>query len=119
MKPTPKYIGRTLDDPKLDEILMFSGFNFFVYILECADRSFYTGVTNNLDSRLWEHQNGIIESCYTFNKRPVSLVYFELYDLIKIAIAREKQLKGWSRGKKEALIAQDWDTLRRLSKKKK
>jgi putative endonuclease len=95
---------------------MKSGHNYYVYILECSDDSYYTGVTNDLERRLWEHQEGYNKSCYTYNRRPVELRYAEHYHQIHNAIAREKQIKGWCRKKKEALFREDWDELKRLSK---
>ena len=96
-----------------------SGYNFFVYILECVDGSFYTGLTNDLDARLYEHSNGIVENCYTYTRRPVALRYFELYHEINEAIFRENQIKGWSRVKKLALINSDIEELKKLAKLKK
>ncbi len=87
-----------------------------VYILECADGSYYVGVTNNLERRLWQHTSGFNIGSYTYSKRPVKLRYYESTHDIKQAILREKQLKGWSRKKKEALFREDWDLLKLLSK---
>ncbi|MBC7864046.1 MAG: GIY-YIG nuclease family protein [Bacteroidia bacterium] len=78
--------------------------NFYVYILLCSDESYYVGVTNSLDRRLKEHSSGHCEKSYTNSRLPVQLIYFEEFKYILKAIAREKQLKGWSRKKKEALI---------------
>src|SRR5690606_40472044 len=77
---------------------------YYVYILQCKDGSYYTGVTNDIDRRLWEHQEGINNECYTYRRRPVKLVYVENFNDVNQAIAFEKQIKGWSRKKKEALI---------------
>ena len=90
--------------------------NYSVYILECRDGSYYIGVTNGLERRLWEHNTGFDIGCYTFSRRPVILKYYETTNDIKQAILREKQLKGWSRKKKEALFIEDWNELKRLSK---
>ena len=90
---------------------------YFVYILKCSDGSYYTGVTNDLNRRLFEHQNGIIKG-YTSNRLPVELVYSASFNNISDAIRFEKQIKGWSRRKKEALIAGDFNLLKKLSKKK-
>ena len=68
--------------------------NYSVYILECSDGSYYIGVTNDLDRRLWEHNTGFDIGCYTYSKRPVKLKYYETTNDIKQAILREKQLKG-------------------------
>ncbi len=89
---------------------------YYVYILKCADNSYYTGVTNNLEKRVSEHQNGDDPNSYTYRKRPVELVWFECYNDINQAIEKEKQIKGWSRKKKEALIKEDFDSLIELSK---
>jgi putative endonuclease len=89
--------------------------NYYVYILQCSDNSYYTGVTNNLERRIYEHQKGLIEKSYTHDKRPVNLKYYEEYDNVLDAISREKQIKGWSRKKKEALICGDFEKLIKLS----
>lgn len=91
--------------------------DYFVYILRCSDASYYTGVTNNLDRRLEEHNSGLIKG-YTSKRLPVNLVFSERFSDINDAIRLEKQLKGWSRKKKEALIAGDFYSLVELSKKK-
>lgn len=91
---------------------------YFVYILLCADGSYYTGMTNSLDRRIAEHENGIDPACYTFTRRPVVLKYCIDYQYVNDAIRREKQIKGWSRKKKEALIKGDFDELIRLAKRR-
>jgi len=73
------------------------------YILQCRDGSYYTGSTQDIRRRVWQHQNGQGAN-YTANRLPVKLVYFECYSRIDVAFKREKQLQGWSRKKKEALI---------------
>ena len=75
----------------------------FMYILECADGSFYTGSTWDLERRLREHQNGEGAN-HTKKRLPVKLVYYEEYERITDAYLREKQIQGWSRRKKQALI---------------
>jgi putative endonuclease len=90
--------------------------NYFVYIVECSDSSYYIGVTNDIERRIWEHNNGYNPTCYTFSRRPVVLMYEERFEDIQQAITREKQLKGWSRKKKEALFKEDWDEVKRLAK---
>jgi len=89
---------------------------YFVYILKCSDNSYYTGFTNDLERRFGEHQSGKNKDCYTNNKRPLELMWFETFNDVLNAIAIEKQIKGWSRIKKEALIIQDWDRLVLFSK---
>ncbi len=88
----------------------------YVYILECSDGSFYTGVTNNVERRLAKHNEGISHKSYTYKRRPVKLVYFEDHTDPYYAIAREKQIKGWSRRKKIAMINGEWEKLPGLSK---
>lgn len=72
----------------------------YVYILECADGSYYTGVTNDLESRFQIHQQGINRNCYTFFKRPLKIVYYEIFNDPNTAIAFEKKIKGWNRKKR-------------------
>ena len=90
---------------------------FYVYILKCRDRSYYTGHTDDLEKRLSEHRSGIVD-CYTFKRRPVELVYFQEFVTRDEAFDAERRIKGWSRKKKEALIKQDWNLISRLGKKK-
>lgn len=87
---------------------------YFVYIVRCSDDSFYTGVTNNLGKRVNEHNSGLFEG-YTQNKSPVKLEFSQDFSDINEAIRAEKQIKGWSRAKKEALISGNWNLLVRLS----
>ncbi len=88
----------------------------FTYILECVDGSFYTGSTKDLEQRLWEHNNGI-GAYYTKNRLPVELVYYEEYTRIDEAFYREKQIQGWGRKKKFALIEGKPELLPKLAKK--
>ncbi len=87
----------------------------FVYILLCADGSFYTGSTNDLERRLEEHQNGKGAN-HTRKRLPVELVYTEEYDRIDEAYYRERQIHGWSRDKKIALIEGRYEDLPGLAK---
>ena len=88
---------------------------YFVYMLLCADGSFYVGVTNDPERRLWEHNAGIDEGSYTHERRPVKLVYCSApCDAVLAAIAWEKQLKGWSRAKKRALLKSDWQGIHQI-----
>lgn len=89
-----------------------------VYILQCSDDTYYTGVTNNLERRLKEHQQAVNPGCYTASRLPVTLVYSESIKNPIKAIEAEKQLKNWSRKKKEALIAGRLELLPQLAKKK-
>ena len=87
-----------------------------VYILRCADGSYYTGLTKQpVEARLWEHNEGLYDG-YTRKRRPVVLVFTETYDRMLDAIARERQIKGWTRAKKEAFVRGDWESLKSLSK---
>jgi putative endonuclease len=88
-----------------------------VYILLCSDNSYYTGVTNDLERRMHEHEHGVNPGCYTCKRRPLKLVFHERFTDITQAIDFEKQVKGWSRKKKEAIIKDDWDLLPELSKR--
>ena len=77
---------------------------FHVYILKCADGKYYTGVTNSLELRVAQHQQGHDPNSFTFGRRPVTLVWTESFPTEQQARERERQLKGWSRAKKKALI---------------
>ena len=86
----------------------------WVYILKCSDGSYYTGCTSNLGQRIQEH-NFMKYDNYTSTRLPVELVYTQQFASIADAIFAEKQIKGWSRRKKEALINCDFDLLHNLS----
>jgi putative endonuclease len=88
---------------------------YFVYILECRDKSYYVGVTNDLARRMTEHTSGLKTDCYTFKRRPVLLKYFTTFDNPNDAIYWEKKLKKWSRVKKEAFMKKDWKKLHNLA----
>ncbi len=87
----------------------------YMYILECADGSYYTGSTKNLELRLAQHQNGEGAN-HTKKHLPVKLVYFEEFNRIDEAFYREKQVQRWRREKKEALINGQHDRLPELAK---
>ncbi len=89
--------------------------SYWVYMLRCADGSFYVGVTSELDRRIAMHNLGVNPNAYTHSRRPVCLVFSQEFSRPDEAIAAEKQIKGWSRAKKIALIAGDWNEIRRLS----
>ena len=84
---------------------------YFVYILKCVDNSYYTGVTNNLELRLFEHTNVRSVNSYTAERLPIELVFNPVFHSPMQAISFEKQVKGWSRKKKEALINDKWELL--------
>jgi putative endonuclease len=87
---------------------------FWVYIFRCSDGSYYTGHTDNLEKRTAEHKAGEIPG-YTSARRPVELVFQEVFQSREEALTAELQIKGWSRKKKEAMIRGDWDEVRRLA----
>ncbi len=88
----------------------------WVYILECADGSFYTGNAEHLESRLFQHQIGE-GSTWTKGRLPLKLVFCQCLSSKEDAYLAEQQIKGWSRAKKRALIEDDWDLIRYLAKK--
>ena len=85
----------------------------YMYILKCSNGSYYTGSTVNLEKRIEQHKNGM-GSKHTKRYLPVELIYYEEYDRIDKAFFREKQIQGWSRKKKEALINNTPETLHLL-----
>jgi putative endonuclease len=91
----------------------------YVYRLSCADGSYYVGSAtgSDLNRRVSEHQSGIRPG-YTQLRRPVEFVWSEYFDRITDAIGAERQLKGWSRAKKRALINGDWQSLSLLAKRR-
>ena len=90
----------------------------YVYILLCADNTYYTGVTSDLHVRFEKHQSGFFRNSYTAKRRPLQLVFYAEFTDINMAIMTEKQIKGWSRAKKEALIEGEFEKLPNLAKKK-
>jgi predicted GIY-YIG superfamily endonuclease len=82
-----------------------------VYVLKCADGSYYTGATSALTRRLWEHETGADPKSYTFTRRPVELMWAEETSSKEEALTFERQIKGGSRKKKEALIRGDWESI--------
>src|SRR5215467_4644889 len=98
--------------PRFDNLAMGA----FVYILLCADRSYYVGSApgEDLAPRIAQHDSGLYGG-YTFTRRPVQLAWSQHFEQITDAIAAERQLKGWSRAKKEALIRGDWNLVQRLA----
>ena len=86
---------------------------YFVYIMSNRSKTLYVGVTNNLERRVYEHKHGLIEG-FTTRYRVTRLVYYETTGDVSAAIEREKQIKGWLRRKKIALIESmnpEWDDL--------
>jgi putative endonuclease len=90
----------------------------WLYIVKCSNGSYYTGTTRtNLERRIAEHNAGSFGG-YTATRQPVPLVYSQHFERIEDATAAERQVKGWSRAKKEALMRNDFDGLRLLAKRK-
>ena len=89
--------------------------SFHIYILRCSDGSYYTGHTDELESRLAAHQQGSFGG-YTSRRRLIELVYSSEFVSRADALEMERRIKGWSRRKKEALIEGDWARLQRLSR---
>ncbi|SES91440.1 putative endonuclease [Marinobacter segnicrescens] len=89
---------------------------FWVYILQCADNSYYTGHTDNLDQRIEQHKCRTFATCYTASRLPVKLVFSQPFPTRAEALTSERQIKGWSRKKKEAMIAGDWDRVSALAR---
>ena len=88
----------------------------YVYMLRCADGSYYVGSTRtSLEARIAQHDAGALNG-YTARRRPVTLVYHQEFDRITDAIAAERQVKGWTRAKKEALIRGDFEDLHALAR---
>ncbi len=86
-----------------------------VYILECADGSYYTGSAANVEGRLLQHQEGAYPDSYTFSRRPVKLLWCsEEVARYSDALRFERQVKGWSRAKKAALIRNDYDDIHEI-----
>ena len=88
---------------------------YYVYILRCSDNSLYTGITNDLERRVNEHNDGKLSNAYTFKKRPVKLVWYQEFTEPNQAIYFEKKLKKWSKVKKEALIIGNFDLIQTQS----
>ncbi len=90
---------------------------FWTYMLRCADGHYYVGHTDNLEQRVAQHQSGWVKG-YTYKRRPVTLVWSQYFLTREEAKQAERQVKGWSRAKKEALIAGDWALVSALAKSK-
>ncbi len=90
---------------------------FWVYLLRCADGSYYTGHTDDLEKRIGEHHTGAIGG-YTSTRLPVELAWSQECTTRDEALAAELQIKGWSRKKKEAMMRSDWSAVSLLAKKK-
>jgi len=91
--------------------------DFYTYLLRCSDGSYYAGHTDNLEARVAQHQRGLTTG-YTLGRTPIELVWTQMFATRDEAFAAERRIKGWSRAKKEALIAGDWNKLRELARKR-
>jgi putative endonuclease len=91
---------------------------YYVYILKCSDNTYYTGFTSSLEKRFFEHQEGKYIESYTYKRRPLELVFYTEFTEAGFAIDIEKQIKKWSKAKKEALIQNEYEKLPNLAKKK-
>ena len=88
-----------------------------VYILLCADDSYYTGSAADVEKRVWQHQEGVSKEAYTFTRRPVKQIWVsEEVAKYSDALRFERQIKGWSRAKKEALIKNEFDAIHEIVK---
>ena len=88
---------------------------YYVYILECSDKLLYTGITNNIERRVDEHNSGLNKSSFTHKRRPVTLKFHQEFNDVNQAIYFEKKVKRWSAQKKRALIEGDFDMLQILA----
>ena len=91
--------------------------DFYAYMLRCSDGHYYVGHTDDVDARFAQHQAGVIPG-YTQKRRPVELVWSDRFPDRDQAFAAERQIKGWSRAKKEALVRGDWEALQSLARKR-
>jgi predicted GIY-YIG superfamily endonuclease len=96
---------------------MTSDWMFHCYMLRCADGTYYVGQTDDIDQRIGQHQAGWVKG-YTFKRRPVELVWNDQFQTRDDAKSAERQIKGWGRAKKEALIAGDWERISELARSK-
>jgi predicted GIY-YIG superfamily endonuclease len=87
---------------------------FWVYVLRCADSSYYTGHTDNLEARIGMHRSGECDG-YTASRLPVELVWSQECTTREEALSAERRIKGWSRKKKEAMMRGDWAEVSRLA----
>ena len=86
-------------------------------MLKCSDKTYYTGFTSNLDQRIIEHQSGKYKDSYSYTRRPLNLFFYAEFTDQNTAIEMEKQIKKWSKAKKEALINNKFNKLLNLAKK--
>ena len=90
--------------------------SYFVYILRCSNGTFYTGNTSNLDLRISQHKSGYDPKSYTYRLRPITLVWSMEFPNRYDALNVERQIKGWSHAKKQALINNDFQLIHEIVK---
>lgn len=90
--------------------------SFWVYMLECGDESIYTGHTDDLELRLAQHRMGEMGSAYTNDRKRLRLIWCQEFPTREEALARERQIKGWTRRKKLALARGDYEALHRWAR---
>lgn len=88
-----------------------------VYLLRCSDRTYYTGLTKDLEGRVREHESGAHPESYTFGRRPVKLMWSIVTESYQEAFQWKHPIKGWSRAKKEALIRGDIEGIHEIVKR--
>ena len=88
---------------------------YYVYILKCSDELTYTGITNNVSRRFVEHQRGLNKNCFTYKRRPLELIFHQVFNHVEQAIYFEKKIKKWSGKKKLALANDDFDMIKILA----
>jgi predicted GIY-YIG superfamily endonuclease len=88
--------------------------HFYLYILRCKNGSYYVGHTDNIDKRMSEHHLGLIDNCYTKKRRPVELIFLEVFSTRDDAFHAERQIKGWTREKKEAFMKNNWEEIKNI-----
>jgi len=88
---------------------------YYVYILKCSDGLTYTGITNNIERRFNEHQKGLNKNCFTYKRRPLELIFHQVFNDVEQAIYFEKKIKKWSGKKKLALANDDFDMIKILA----
>jgi len=103
---------KTKREPHTDTSFM----PYAIHILKCSDSTYYTGLPKDLDYRVWEHQTGANPESYTFDHRPIKLVWSVVTESYQEAFQWERKIKGWSRAKKEALIRDDIEGIHEIVK---
>ncbi len=88
---------------------------YYVYILKCSDEFLYTGITNDVERRFEEHEKGLNKNCFTYKRRPLELIFHQVFNDVEQAIYFEKKIKKWSSKKKLALANDNFDMLEILS----